>query len=242
MIRMAFSLLVCGIVFAAMPARAQGEATDSPPANGFAAQPAPAPNASPENAPPAPAQESKPPESPIVENKPAESPAAAGKPPESPVVESKPPETPVVESEPAERPAENPIAESKPPENGEARYTFSRVQSGYVRLDNRTGQVSFCSKRTVGWTCQLAPEDRGVFENEIARLQEENAALKKDLLRRGLPLPGAMKPDAAVARSERPVALPTDPNFDRMKDFVGEVWRRLVALIVTLQKDVLNKG
>jgi hypothetical protein len=139
-------------------------------------------------------------------------------------------------------------AEGKPMENGEARFTFSRMDDGYVRLDNRTGQVSFCSKRTVGWTCQLAPEDRGVLENEIARVQEENVALKKELLARGLPLPGMIKSEPPaksqppVARNDRPFGLPSDADLDRMKVMVETAWRRLVDMISALQKDVLKKS
>ncbi|MEX0751983.1 MAG: hypothetical protein WD073_03545 [Xanthobacteraceae bacterium] len=139
-------------------------------------------------------------------------------------------------------PAEGAPAESPAGEGAQSRYTFSRVQDGYVRLDNRTGQVSYCGKRTVGWACQLSPDDRAVLENEIIRLQEENAVLKKDLLKRGLPLPSSTKPDSPVAQNEQPLSLPSEPNLDRMKSFVETVWRRLVDLIVTLQKDVLKKS
>jgi hypothetical protein len=134
-------------------------------------------------------------------------------------------------------------ADNKLPENAEGRFTFGRMSDGYVRLDNRTGQVSFCSKRTVGWTCQLAPEDRGVFENEITRLQEENATLKKELLTNGLALPGSMKNEVPMAQNDRPsFTMPSDEQIDRMKGMVGKAWRRLVDLISTLQKDVLKKS
>ena len=76
----------------------------------------------------------------------------------------------------------------------------------------QTGEVSLCSQRTVGWACQAAPEDRAVLENEIARLRSENAALKKDLLSRGLPLPPGAMPEPPVARDGdtlRPNGLPS---------------------------------
>ena len=134
-------------------------------------------------------------------------------------------------------------ADSKLPDNAEGRFTFGRMNDGYVRLDNRTGQVSFCSRRTVGWACQLAPEDRGVFENEIARLQEDNAMLKKVLLTHGLALPGSMKGDVPTAQTARPsFSLPSDAQIERMKGVVEQAWRRLVDLIATLQKDVLKKS
>jgi hypothetical protein len=159
-------------------------------------------------------------------------------PKEAPAVEGKASENLPVEGAPQSGAA----TESKPAENAEGRFTFSRMNDGYVRLDNRTGQVSFCSKRAVGWTCQVAPEDRGVLENEIARLQEENVSLKKELLARGLPLPGSMKGSPPVAHNERSFGLPSDPNIDRMKLMVEKAWRRLVDMISALQKDVLKKS
>jgi len=166
------------------------------------------------------------------ENAPAGSAPAA-----SPPAEDKAPQASTAETAPPDSaPAEGP-----PGEGAETRYTFSRVQDGYVRLDNRTGQVLFCGKRSVGWTCQLSPEDRAVFENEIGRLQEENAALKKDMLKRGLPLPSGAKPPPLV-QNDRTVLAPDEPRFDRMKVFVEKVWRRLVDLMVSLQKDLLKKS
>ena len=64
----------------------------------------------------------------------------------------------------------------------------------------QTGEVSVCSQRAVGWACQAAPEDRAVLENEIARLRTENAALKKEILAHGLPLPGGAMPEPPAAR------------------------------------------
>jgi hypothetical protein len=146
---------------------------------------------------------------------------------EDPSAQSTPPETST---------GDKPFAERAPGEGSESRYTFSRVQDGYVRLDNRTGKVSFCSKRAVGWACQVVPEDRGAYENEIARLQEENAALKKDLLTRGLS-PGDVKPEPPPAQSGNGAfKLPKDVNFERMRTFAEKLWGRLVDMIAKLQK------
>ena len=222
MARMMLALAVCGVAFAATAAVAQNGGPATPP-----------PQSAPAEAVPAPAL-------PLVPPAPHDAPVAQVPAPiAQPQPNGKAPEGPAAESKPQNGTA---TVEGKPVENTEGRYTFSRMHDGYVRLDNRTGQVSFCSKRTVGWTCQLAPEDRGVLENEIGRLQEENAALKKELLTRGLPLPGAMKSEPPVAHNERPFSLPTDPNLDRMKVLVEKVWRRLVDMISTLQKDVLKKS
>ena len=59
-----------------------------------------------------------------------------------------------------------------------SRFSFNRVDDGFLRLDNQTGQVAFCSPPAVGWACQAVPEDRAALEKEIARLQDEVASLK----------------------------------------------------------------
>jgi hypothetical protein len=128
------------------------------------------------------------------------------------------------------------------PEGDDARYTFNRADDGYLRLDGRTGQVSICARRPVGWACQSVPDERTALEAEIARLQGENVALKKELISRNLPLPGAVKPEPPAAKPEQPrLQLPNDADLNKVVNFMEKVWRRLVEMIVTLQKDILNK-
>jgi hypothetical protein len=135
------------------------------------------------------------------------------------------------------------FAQGAPPESDDSRFTFNRADDGYLRLDGRTGQVSICSRRTVGWACQLVPDERGALEAEIARLQTENAALKKDLLARNLPLPGVVKPDPPAPKPDEPrLQLPSDADLNKVVTFIEKVWRRLVEMIVNLQKDVLRKS
>jgi hypothetical protein len=133
-------------------------------------------------------------------------------------------------------------AQGTPAESDDARYTFNRVDEGYLRLDGRTGQVSICTRRPVGWSCQAVPDERTALEAEIARLQGENVALKKELLARNLALPGTVKPEQPAAKPEEPrLQLPNDRDLNKMMTFIEKVWRRLVEMIVTLQKDMLNK-
>jgi len=133
-------------------------------------------------------------------------------------------------------------AQSPPPEGADSRYTFHRVDDGYVRLDGRTGQVSMCVQRPIGWACQAVPDERSALEAEIARLQGESAALKKELIARNLPLPGVARPEPPVAKEEPPrLQLPNDVDIDKVVTFFEKIWRRFVEAIVTLQKDLQNK-
>jgi hypothetical protein len=124
------------------------------------------------------------------------------------------------------------------PDNGDGRFTLHRTDEGYLRLDGRSGQVSLCLKRAAGWECQAVPDERAALEGEIARLQANNAQLKRELLTRNLPLPGGGRPDAP---GHEELQLPSDAELNRVMTFVEKVWKRMVEMIVTTQKDIMKK-
>ncbi len=139
------------------------------------------------------------------------------------------------------------VADDATPDSQGGRYIFNKQADGFVRLDGQTGEVALCGPKTVGWTCQAAPEDRALLENEIARLRSENAALKKTILSRGLPLPPGVMPEPlaqndAAQNGDLSMHLPSDADIDRAVAFVGHVWRRLVEAVERAQKQVLNKS
>jgi len=128
------------------------------------------------------------------------------------------------------------------PQTDDRRYTFNRVDDGYLRLDGRTGQVSLCLQRPAGWACQAVPDERTALEAEIARLQAENAAIKKELIARNLPLPGTIKPEAPAASPDDPrLQLPNDADLNKVMNFVEKVWRQLLEMMATVHKDLLKK-
>ena len=92
-----------------------------------------------------------------------------------------------------------------------------------------------------GWLCQALPEERAAFDAEIARLQLENAALKKEVLAHDLPLPAGIWADAPPAAG-RPGAAPADREGSQIMGVVENVWRRLVAMIVSVQRDLLKRS
>ena len=112
-----------------------------------------------------------------------------------------------------------------------------------------------------GWTCAAAPEDRSALENEIARLQRENASLKKTLLARGegpnppgANSPGAMTETKPEARPVPPGNVPdpsakppgqfqppSEADVDRALAYVKNVWRKLVDMMMDLQRDIQQR-
>ena len=146
-------------------------------------------------------------------------------------------------------------ADGTTPDSAGGRYLFEKQadgpDGGYLRLDTKTGDVSLCSQRVVGFACEAVPDDRAVLENEIARLRIDNAALKKDLMSRGLPLPAGIGPDggsgppgaqdSAAPNNQLSLRLPSDADIDRMVALVGRAWHRFVDAVERAQQQILNK-
>lgn len=138
------------------------------------------------------------------------------------------------------------------------RFTFHRVGDAFVRLDTRTGDVAQCDGTVGTLSCKLAPDQRAALDSEIARLQRENAALKKSLLSHGLELPAdvtaeakapqAPRADAPVPPADvpdvtpRPPKAPSEPDLDRAIAYMKHVWRRLVDMMLDLQRDVQRRS
>jgi len=160
--------------------------------------------------------------------------------------------------QPPQAPAE--IQDSAPPASS-SRYSFNRVDNGFLRLNNESGEVAYCNPRAVGWACQAATVDRAALETEIAslqkqiallkkldtevgQLQDELASLKKEIadLKRLPPSrpPGDLTP--SPEGGDVSVKLPIHQDIARARDYLGDTWRRLVEMNIALQKDIMRKG
>ena len=141
----------------------------------------------------------------------------------------------------------------QPPAPDDGRYAFHRRGEGFVRLDSRTGQVSQCGWSPNTWSCKVVPDERLALESEINRLQRDNAALKNSLLAGGLELPNGVLAEAPPAPRPVPPGSvpdlsakepkgPIEADLDRAFTFMKDVWRRLVDMMVDLQRDMQRKG
>lgn len=125
-----------------------------------------------------------------------------------------------------------------PPSTG--RFSFAPAEGGYLRLDSTTGQVSFCSQGTAGWTCQLVPDDRAALDAEIARLQDEIGKLKAATAAAPPPRPRAeLTPRAG--NDDSALRFPTREEMERARAAVERAWRHMVDMVYDFQKDVMKK-
>jgi hypothetical protein len=152
-------------------------------------------------------------------------------------------------------------APSPPPQApDDRRFTFHRIEGGFVRLDMRTGELASCAPKGADWNCTPGGDERAALDREIAQLRRDNAILKNTLLEHGVPLPDGMAPNppARTGRwsgDEEPVPRPPqtvpptasapgtaqDDEIDRIMTAVEKGWRRLVEMVTNLQRDLQKK-
>jgi hypothetical protein len=150
------------------------------------------------------------------------------------------------ESQPA---APAPVAAAKDAAAPEAptRFSFDRVDGGFLRLDSVTGQVALCSQRDAGWTCQAVPEDRAALDSEIARLQDRVTALQSEIAALRAPPPPPRPPADLAPRGEGDaksgaLKLPSDDDIKWARAAIERLWRHFVDMVADFQKDMRRKG
>ena len=138
--------------------------------------------------------------------------------------------------------ATNSFAAEPAPDSENGRYTFSPSADGLVRLDTRTGTVSNCNNSTAGWACYAVPDERKALDDEIGRLQAENATLKAQLASREPTAPGTPGEKQADSQRKIEIPLPSEQDMDKVMSFLQRAWKRLVEMANQVQKDVSGEG
>jgi hypothetical protein len=129
------------------------------------------------------------------------------------------------------------------------KFSFVRVDDGFLRFDLTTGHVAYCNSRPEGWGCQAVPENRSALEREVDSLKGEVAALRKQVEEMREPPPP--RPPAAIpappatappANGDVTRDTPGHDDIARAKAMLQDVWERLVATIVGIKNDVMRKS
>jgi len=130
-----------------------------------------------------------------------------------------------------------------------ARYSFTRVDNGLLRLDHKSGDVAYCTPRSAGWSCEAVPQKGASLEQQIGELRDEVAALQKEISALRAPPPHPVPPQTvpptpptADQTGSVTIPLPSRQDIARARGFITDTWHRLVDMIENLQKDMMRKG
>ena len=97
-------------------------------------------------------------------------------------------------------------------------YTLEKAADGYVRMNNRTGEMSICQERSGQLVCKVAAEERTAYEEDIADLKGRVAKLEDTV--------AAMGKIPPVVRD----ALPSDEQFEKGLSYMERFVRRFMGI------------
>lgn len=112
------------------------------------------------------------------------------------------------------------LAGSAAQAEGEGRYRMDKTDSGFVRLDTVTGEVSLCREKDGQIVCRMAADERAAFEKELDLLTARVEALEK----------GGTTGQTAVKPS-----LPTDEEIDRTMTIMEKMMQRFMGIVKNLE-------
>ncbi len=96
------------------------------------------------------------------------------------------------------------------------RFTIREVEDGFLRVDRQTGEVLHCGRESGQWTCETLSGESSPSMNELARLKQENAALRDRV--------AAL--ESRLKEQEEAKELPSDEELDRIFGFFQDMVRR----------------
>jgi hypothetical protein len=103
------------------------------------------------------------------------------------------------------------------------RYSMSPADGGFVRLDRKSGAMTFCTKTESAWNCSPMGDAQQSTNAEIERLQAENKDLKtgKRNLEDMLGMADPDKPRAPETGSTAPpMKVPSEQDVDQAFDYI----------------------
>ena len=106
------------------------------------------------------------------------------------------------------------------------RYRLEKTDSGYVRMDTATGEMSICEERSGQLVCKLAADERAAFQRDIDRLQTKLDDVEGRVAK-------------LEARPSIPeTLLPSDEQVDKGIDIMEKFFRSFMGIVKELDKDV----
>lgn len=107
---------------------------------------------------------------------------------------------------------------------GTERYQLQKTDTGYVRLNTETGEMSICVEQTGQLVCKAAAEERAAFQDEIDRLQARLDTVETRVAK----LEERAIPEALI---------PSDEEVDKSLDVMEKFFRRFMGIAKELDKE-----
>jgi hypothetical protein len=104
------------------------------------------------------------------------------------------------------------------------RYSLEKTATGYVRMDNATGEMSICKEQAEQLICRIAADDRLALEDGISRLETRLAKVEEKL---------ASLQTSGVTTNDK---MPTDEEFEKTMGYMEKFFRRFMGVVKDLNE------
>lgn len=115
--------------------------------------------------------------------------------------------------------------------DGEGRYRMEKTDTGFIRLDTTSGDISLCREKDGQIVCRMAADERAAFEKELDLLTRRVEALEKG---------------GTTGLTDAKPSLPTDEEIDRTMTVMEKMMQRFMGIVKNLEdgeeKAVPEKG
>jgi len=103
---------------------------------------------------------------------------------------------------------------------GEGRYRMEKTETGLVRLDTVSGEISLCREQDGQIVCRMAADERAAFEKELDLLTKRVEALEKG---------------AGSGLTAAKPSLPSDEEIDRTMSIMEKMMQRFMGIVKNLE-------
>lgn len=97
------------------------------------------------------------------------------------------------------------------------RFQLEKTDSGYVRMDVQTGEMSICEERNRQLVCRSSADERAAVNDEADRLQGRLDRLEERLAK-------------LEAEKQTAAEMPSEKEFDQELDRMESVFRRFMGI------------
>lgn len=113
----------------------------------------------------------------------------------------------------------------------EARFAMQPTDGGMLRLDTRTGAMSFCQSRDGAWTCARIEDDSVGLSKRLAEVERENQELLREI--KELRADQSARP----RRTETRDIIPDEKDVDRAFTFLDNVLKRFRGMVEDMRSE-----
>lgn len=112
------------------------------------------------------------------------------------------------------------------------RFSVVKTESGTIRVDRKSGAISYCRDAAGSMVCSMAADERAAWRDEMERMASRIDALEAKLAAAPTTPSAPAGPEAVP-----PVATKPTDNLDKAMDKVEGLMRRMIGVAKDVKKD-----